>query len=172
MRSRTSRPRPARSSKNTEDAQGAQKRPRPRQHCPGLVRSLHRAAEYLSPMQSNRRQRSALRSLVAVAAQALADALDALTGNDFVMGDHHFTLQVIAAVRGPAVGGGFALAAAADIRICSPDAMFLAPFVKLGVSVGDMGCPGCCPASSAPGRRRSRVWEPAAWASLTKPVAR
>ena len=46
---------------------------------------------------------------------------------------------VIAAVRGPAVGAGFAIAAAADIRICSPDAMFLAPFVKLGVSIGDMG---------------------------------
>jgi len=46
---------------------------------------------------------------------------------------------VIAAVRGPAVGGGFALAAAADIRFCSADAVFLAPFVKLGVSIGDMG---------------------------------
>lgn len=46
---------------------------------------------------------------------------------------------VIAAVRGPAVGGGFAVAAAADIRVCSPDAAFMAPFVKLGVSVGDMG---------------------------------
>lgn len=46
---------------------------------------------------------------------------------------------VIAAVRGPAVGGGFAIAAAADIRICAPDAAFMAPFVKLGVSVGDMG---------------------------------
>ena len=29
-------------------------------------------------------------------AEELVDALDALTGNDFVMGDHHFTLQVIA----------------------------------------------------------------------------
>lgn len=46
---------------------------------------------------------------------------------------------VIAAVRGPAVGGGFAVATAADIRICSPDAAFLAPFLKLGVSIGDMG---------------------------------
>lgn len=46
---------------------------------------------------------------------------------------------VIASVSGPAVGGGFAVAAAADIRICSADAMFLAPFLKLGVSVGDMG---------------------------------
>ncbi len=46
---------------------------------------------------------------------------------------------VIAAVRGPAVGGGFAVAAAADIRMCSAEAIFLAPFVKLGVSIGDMG---------------------------------
>ncbi|RUP05885.1 MAG: enoyl-CoA hydratase/isomerase family protein [Mycobacterium sp.] len=46
---------------------------------------------------------------------------------------------VIAAVSGPAVGGGFALAAAADIRICAPDAAFMAPFVKLGVTIGDMG---------------------------------
>lgn len=46
---------------------------------------------------------------------------------------------VIAAVQGPAVGGGFAIATAADIRICSPDAAFMAPFVKLGVSIGDMG---------------------------------
>ena len=46
---------------------------------------------------------------------------------------------VIAAVRGPAVGGGFAVATAADIRICSPDAAFMAPFLKLGVSIGDMG---------------------------------
>lgn len=46
---------------------------------------------------------------------------------------------VIAAVQGPAVGGGFAIAAAADIRICAPDAAFMAPFVKLGVSVGDLG---------------------------------
>lgn len=46
---------------------------------------------------------------------------------------------VVAAVSGPAVGGAFAIAAAADIRICSADAVFLAPFLKLGVSVGDMG---------------------------------
>lgn len=46
---------------------------------------------------------------------------------------------VIAAVKGPAVGGGFAIATAADIRVCAPDAAFMAPFVKLGVSIGDMG---------------------------------
>ena len=46
---------------------------------------------------------------------------------------------VIAAVSGPAVGGGFALAAAADVRFGGPDAVFIAPFLKLGVSIGDMG---------------------------------
>lgn len=46
---------------------------------------------------------------------------------------------VIAAVSGPAVGGGFALTTAADVRFGSPDAVFIAPFLKLGVSVGDMG---------------------------------
>lgn len=46
---------------------------------------------------------------------------------------------VIAAVKGPAVGGGFAIATACDIRICSPDVAFMSPFVKLGVSIGDMG---------------------------------
>ena len=29
-------------------------------------------------------------------AEELNDALDALTSNEFVMGDHHFTLQVLA----------------------------------------------------------------------------
>jgi enoyl-CoA hydratase len=46
---------------------------------------------------------------------------------------------VIAAVRGHAVGAGFALAAASDIRICSPDALFSAPFLKIGTTVGDLG---------------------------------
>jgi type IV secretion system protein VirB4 len=42
-------------------------------------------------------------------ASELKDALDALTSNEFVMGDHHFSLQVIADVSEPvtdAVGGG------------------------------------------------------------------
>jgi enoyl-CoA hydratase len=46
---------------------------------------------------------------------------------------------VIAAVRGHAVGGGFSLAAAADLRIASPDARFHAPFTQLGMSAGDVG---------------------------------
>ena len=46
---------------------------------------------------------------------------------------------VIAAVRGHAVGGGFSIAAAADLRIAAPDARFHAPFTALGMSAGDVG---------------------------------
>ncbi len=56
-----------------------------------------------------------------------------------VLAIREISQPVIAAVKGPAVGGGFAVAAASDIRICSPDVAFMAPFVKLGVSVGDLG---------------------------------
>jgi enoyl-CoA hydratase/carnithine racemase len=46
---------------------------------------------------------------------------------------------VIAAVNGPASGGGFALALAADIRIAAPAAKFNAAFVRIGLSAGDLG---------------------------------
>jgi|SRR6185437_476264 len=46
---------------------------------------------------------------------------------------------VIAAINGHAIGAGFALAAAADVRIVGVDATFSAPFVKLGLTVGDLG---------------------------------
>jgi enoyl-CoA hydratase/carnithine racemase len=46
---------------------------------------------------------------------------------------------VIAAIHGPAVGGGMALALSADIRLVAPTAEFSAAFVKLGLSVGELG---------------------------------
>ena len=46
---------------------------------------------------------------------------------------------VIAAVAGPAVGGGISLAAAADLRVCDRTARFGVAFVRIGLSGGDMG---------------------------------
>lgn len=46
---------------------------------------------------------------------------------------------VISAVNGPAAGGGFGLALASDIRIAAPEAYFVASFINLGLSGGEMG---------------------------------
>src|SRR5512145_1680543 len=44
----------------------------------------------------------------------------------------NFPKPLIAAVNGPAMGGGFDLAALCDIRICSPAASFGHPEIKFG----------------------------------------
>jgi enoyl-CoA hydratase/carnithine racemase len=46
---------------------------------------------------------------------------------------------VIAAVHGPATGGGMSLALAADIRLIAPTAKFSTAFVKVGLSFGELG---------------------------------
>jgi enoyl-CoA hydratase/carnithine racemase len=43
---------------------------------------------------------------------------------------------IVAAIQGPAIGGGFGLALVADFRVVSPDARFGANFVKLGIHPG------------------------------------
>ncbi len=46
---------------------------------------------------------------------------------------------VVAAIHGHAVGAGFALAVASDVRFVSSDAVFSAPFLRIGMTVGDVG---------------------------------
>ena len=59
---------------------------------------------------------------------------------------------VIAAVNGPAVGGGFALALACDIRVASSTARFSSQFIKVGLSGCDIGISYTLPRMIGAGR--------------------
>jgi enoyl-CoA hydratase len=52
---------------------------------------------------------------------------------------HRLRQPVIAAVNGPAYGGGFGIAMACDIRIASHTARFCTQFIKLGLGGCDIG---------------------------------
>jgi enoyl-CoA hydratase len=56
-----------------------------------------------------------------------------------ILGIRNIPQPVIAAVNGPAAGGGFCLALACDIRIASPEAYFVASFINIGLSGGELG---------------------------------
>jgi len=57
-----------------------------------------------------------------------------------VLGLRKIPQPVIAAVNGAAAGGGFSLALACDIRLASPEALFVASFINIGLSAGELGC--------------------------------
>jgi enoyl-CoA hydratase len=52
---------------------------------------------------------------------------------------HRLRQPVIAAVNGPAYGGGFGIAMACDIRVASESARFCTQFIKLGLGGCDIG---------------------------------
>jgi enoyl-CoA hydratase len=52
---------------------------------------------------------------------------------------HRLRQPVIAAVNGPAYGGGFGIAMACDIRLASASARFCTQFIKLGLGGCDIG---------------------------------
>jgi enoyl-CoA hydratase/carnithine racemase len=61
------------------------------------------------------------------------------TASGGIQAIRHLPFPVIAAVHGAATGGGLALALAADIRLVSPTAKFSAAFLRVGLSLGELG---------------------------------
>jgi enoyl-CoA hydratase len=58
----------------------------------------------------------------------------------------------VAAVHGAAVGGGFALALACDVRLCSPDARFGLRPIRMGLSSCELGASYLLPRMLGSGR--------------------
>lgn len=71
------------------------------------------------------------------AANRLSKALS--YGIEFIRTLAHVNQPTIAAINGYTVGAGVSFAAACNIRLAAPEAVFSAPFVKLGLSGGDLG---------------------------------
>ncbi|HOO91003.1 MAG TPA: enoyl-CoA hydratase/isomerase family protein [Syntrophales bacterium] len=57
-----------------------------------------------------------------------------------ILGMRRIPQPVISAVNGPAAGGGFSMTLASDIRFASPGACFIASFINIGLSRGELGC--------------------------------
>ncbi len=60
-------------------------------------------------------------------------------GGDLIMRLREIPQPVVAALRGPVVGMGMSLALACDLRVAAPSTKFIAPFLKIGFSAGDLG---------------------------------
>lgn len=58
---------------------------------------------------------------------------------DLVLHMRKIPQPIIAAVNGPAAGGGFSFSMAADIRIATKSAKFIVSFINVGLSAGDVG---------------------------------
>lgn len=75
--------------------------------------------------------------------RAAADTIDRLAHQrsiaEIVMAMRYCPQPVVALVHGPASGGGFAMALAADIRICGESARMNAAFIRIGLSACDIG---------------------------------
>ena len=59
--------------------------------------------------------------------------------DDVILGLRRMHQPVVAAVNGPAMGGGLCLALAADIRIASTQAYFRAAGIKNGLTASELG---------------------------------
>jgi enoyl-CoA hydratase len=59
--------------------------------------------------------------------------------DDIVLAMRKLHQPVIAAVNGPAIGGGFCLSLAADIRVAAPDAYFRAAGINNGLTASELG---------------------------------
>ncbi|TFH22498.1 MAG: enoyl-CoA hydratase [Myxococcales bacterium] len=58
---------------------------------------------------------------------------------DVILGLRRMHQPVIAAINGPAIGGGFCLSVAADIRVASPAARFRAAGINNGLTSAELG---------------------------------
>ncbi len=56
-----------------------------------------------------------------------------------ILGLRKIPQPLIAAINGPAAGGGFSMALACDIRVAVPEAYFVASFANIGLSGGELG---------------------------------
>jgi enoyl-CoA hydratase/carnithine racemase len=60
-------------------------------------------------------------------------------GGEMILRLRDIPQPVIAALHGPVAGMGMSLALACDLRVADPTTRLIAPFLKLGLSAGDLG---------------------------------